>query len=230
MYGSSLTMLTFNPRASSMAPNEADAIPLHSDETTPPVTKTNRVMMVTADKRLVYTTPRCNAIDAKSQMGITGIDGNSGYHITPGPTIMRRHDWRLKRSWGQRPTRARGREQRPPRTTGRPATNRRRRPVRHPRTPSAPHPASREEHRATGADVVRSACTRADGLSASRRPRAVVPVKSQATVQRPNRRAATPQRRVPKECPRASAASGCASHSCGSNCGGVAGVRNTRPR
>jgi hypothetical protein len=32
-----------------MAPSEADAMPLPSDETTPPVTKTNRVMMVTAD-------------------------------------------------------------------------------------------------------------------------------------------------------------------------------------
>jgi hypothetical protein len=32
-----------------MAPKEAEAIPLPSDETTPPVTKTNRVMMVTAD-------------------------------------------------------------------------------------------------------------------------------------------------------------------------------------
>jgi hypothetical protein len=32
-----------------MAPRDADAMPLPSEETTPPVTKTNRVMMGTAD-------------------------------------------------------------------------------------------------------------------------------------------------------------------------------------
>src|ERR1700680_3804224 len=38
-------MLIFKPRASRIAPKEADAMPLPSEETTPPVTKTNRVMM-----------------------------------------------------------------------------------------------------------------------------------------------------------------------------------------
>src|SRR5271155_819643 len=37
-------MLTLRPRASRIAPSEADAIPLPSEETTPPVTKTNRVI------------------------------------------------------------------------------------------------------------------------------------------------------------------------------------------
>src|ERR1700692_4024555 len=37
-------MLIFGPRASRMAPREADAMPLPSEETTPPVTNTNRVM------------------------------------------------------------------------------------------------------------------------------------------------------------------------------------------
>src|SRR4029077_20684814 len=50
IYGSSLTMLILSPRASRMAPRDADAMPLPSEETTPPVTKTNRVMMGTAEK------------------------------------------------------------------------------------------------------------------------------------------------------------------------------------
>src|SRR5271154_7135240 len=37
-------MLTLSPRASRIAPREADAMPLPSEETTPPVTKTNRVI------------------------------------------------------------------------------------------------------------------------------------------------------------------------------------------
>src|SRR5271155_2001011 len=37
-------MLTLRPRASRIAPSEADAMPLPSEETTPPVTKTNRVI------------------------------------------------------------------------------------------------------------------------------------------------------------------------------------------
>src|ERR1700736_4074479 len=45
IYGSSSAMLTLSPRASRMAPRDADAMPLPSEETTPPVTKTNRVMM-----------------------------------------------------------------------------------------------------------------------------------------------------------------------------------------
>src|SRR5215207_6440559 len=37
-------MVTLRPRASKSAPNEAAAIPLPSEDTTPPVIKTNRVM------------------------------------------------------------------------------------------------------------------------------------------------------------------------------------------
>jgi hypothetical protein len=40
MYGSSLTKVTFRPRASRMAASDADAIPLPNDETTPPVINT----------------------------------------------------------------------------------------------------------------------------------------------------------------------------------------------
>ena len=36
-------MLTVRPRASRMAPSDAEVIPLPNDETTPPVTKTNLV-------------------------------------------------------------------------------------------------------------------------------------------------------------------------------------------
>src|ERR1700729_4252153 len=37
-------MLILRPRASRIAPSDADAMPLPSEETTPPVTKTNRVI------------------------------------------------------------------------------------------------------------------------------------------------------------------------------------------
>ncbi len=39
MYGSSFIRVTEKPRASRMAPTEAAATPLPSEETTPPVTK-----------------------------------------------------------------------------------------------------------------------------------------------------------------------------------------------
>jgi hypothetical protein len=44
MYGSSLTRVTFKPRASRIAANDAAAIPLPNEETTPPVTNTNLVI------------------------------------------------------------------------------------------------------------------------------------------------------------------------------------------
>src|SRR5512139_1484766 len=47
MYGSSLTSATLRPRASRMAPSEAAAMPLPSDDTTPPVTQMNLVMGAT---------------------------------------------------------------------------------------------------------------------------------------------------------------------------------------
>ena len=43
MYGSSFWIVTLRPRFSSSAPIDADASPLPSDETTPPVTKMNLV-------------------------------------------------------------------------------------------------------------------------------------------------------------------------------------------
>jgi len=39
MYGSSLRIVTFRPRASRIAAREADAIPFPKEDTTPPVTK-----------------------------------------------------------------------------------------------------------------------------------------------------------------------------------------------
>src|SRR5688572_30826272 len=44
MYGSSFIIVTRRPRASRMAAREAAAMPLPSEETTPPVTKIRRVM------------------------------------------------------------------------------------------------------------------------------------------------------------------------------------------
>jgi hypothetical protein len=38
-------MATFKPRASSVAPSDAAAMPLPNEDTTPPVTNINRVMM-----------------------------------------------------------------------------------------------------------------------------------------------------------------------------------------
>src|SRR5881275_938254 len=49
MYGSILSSVTCRPRASSSAPSEADARPLPSDETTPPVTKMNLVLLPCTD-------------------------------------------------------------------------------------------------------------------------------------------------------------------------------------
>src|SRR5450755_4490690 len=45
IYGSSLTIAILRPRASSIAPSEAEARPLPREETTPPVTNTNLVML-----------------------------------------------------------------------------------------------------------------------------------------------------------------------------------------
>src|ERR1700712_5726048 len=45
-YGSSLMRVTLRPRDSRIAAREAAAMPLPSEDTTPPVTKTNLVMSV----------------------------------------------------------------------------------------------------------------------------------------------------------------------------------------
>jgi len=44
MYGSSFTMAILRPRASRIAASEAAAMPLPNEDTTPPVTKTKRVI------------------------------------------------------------------------------------------------------------------------------------------------------------------------------------------
>src|SRR5580704_72328 len=44
IYGSSLTIATFSPRASRIAPKDAAAMPLPNEDTTPPVTNTKRVI------------------------------------------------------------------------------------------------------------------------------------------------------------------------------------------
>ena len=46
MYGSSLIMLTERPRASSIAPRQAEVMPLPREDTTPPVMKMNRVICI----------------------------------------------------------------------------------------------------------------------------------------------------------------------------------------
>ena len=44
MYGSNFSIVTRSPRSTSSRPSEAAAMPLPSDETTPPVTKMNLVV------------------------------------------------------------------------------------------------------------------------------------------------------------------------------------------
>src|SRR4051812_18782157 len=46
MYGSSLSMVTLRPRDSRIAASEAAAIPLPREDPTPPVTKTNLVIVL----------------------------------------------------------------------------------------------------------------------------------------------------------------------------------------
>src|SRR5437763_1857341 len=57
MYGSSLTIATLSPRASRIAPSEAEAIPLPSEDTTPPVTNTKRVMVECGNSRRMRSPP-----------------------------------------------------------------------------------------------------------------------------------------------------------------------------
>src|SRR5581483_2645831 len=70
MYGSSLTIAIFRPRASRIAPNEADAMPLPSEDTTPPVTNTKRVICL-------------QGFPSQKEPGHEGRmnDGQASYHI-----------------------------------------------------------------------------------------------------------------------------------------------------
>src|SRR5580704_7012100 len=63
-------MLILRPRASRMAPKEAEAIPLPSEETTPPVTKTNRFIM--SHRRLNVCRPQFSG-SPNEAMGTMGI-------------------------------------------------------------------------------------------------------------------------------------------------------------
>src|SRR4029453_16949019 len=65
MYGSGFTSATLSPRVSRIAPSDAAAIPLPSEETTPPVTQINLVIGATAagferrDDSLIETSLEC---------------------------------------------------------------------------------------------------------------------------------------------------------------------------
>src|ERR1700730_8663819 len=97
-------MLILRPRASRMAPKDAEAIPLPSEETTPPVTKTNRFMM--GHRRLNV----CRPLDLKkrmlkrSQREQLEYDGSSGYQNASISTILtsvnHRRDTRVKHPRG----------------------------------------------------------------------------------------------------------------------------------
>src|SRR4051794_22136473 len=66
MYGSNFWRATFRPRATSRRPMEAAAMPLPSDETTPPVTKMKRVR------------GRCSAMGCLSAQSRARVGGNFG--------------------------------------------------------------------------------------------------------------------------------------------------------
>src|SRR5207248_8764758 len=57
MYGSNLTIATLSPRDSRIAPSEAEEIPLPSEDTTPPVTNTKRVMVECGNSRRMRSPP-----------------------------------------------------------------------------------------------------------------------------------------------------------------------------
>src|SRR3954462_13918249 len=52
MYGSSVSMVTLSPRDSRIAAREAAAIPLPKEDTTPPVTNTNLVIALGAERHV----------------------------------------------------------------------------------------------------------------------------------------------------------------------------------
>src|SRR5579863_6763520 len=52
IYGSSFNIATLRPRASSIAPSEAEARPFPREDTTPPVTNTNRVIELRITRRV----------------------------------------------------------------------------------------------------------------------------------------------------------------------------------
>ena len=57
MYGSSLSIVTFSPRDSNKVANDAAAIPLPKDDTTPPVTNTYFVIFNYLIGKRNYTFP-----------------------------------------------------------------------------------------------------------------------------------------------------------------------------
>src|SRR5277367_204241 len=129
-------MLIFKPRASRMAPKEADAMPLPSEETTPPVTKTNRVMM--GHRRLMFAGRDEYSRDyVHSQREQLEFDGSSGYQKRLAATIN------FKPVPARPPIRTRDRVRQRGRTSARPATDHRPQSAHRLRTPWAAHHASR---------------------------------------------------------------------------------------
>src|ERR1035441_10775471 len=89
-------MLIFRPRDSRMAPSDADAMPLPSEETTPPVTNTNRVMKPPPIKGQPSRSPK-NAGDRQPEP--KGNNGNStGIQVSR--TRALRQSWRLNNNRG----------------------------------------------------------------------------------------------------------------------------------
>src|SRR6267378_2227064 len=68
MYGSSLTIATLRPRASRIAPSEAEAMPLPNEDTTPPVTNTKRVICKSGSSRRTRSRPQIGATTTGQQV------------------------------------------------------------------------------------------------------------------------------------------------------------------
>src|SRR5207237_4247185 len=63
MYGSSLRLVTRTPREARIAASDAAAMPFPSEETTPPVTKTNLVIRRSRKLRILPEQPRLGQCD-----------------------------------------------------------------------------------------------------------------------------------------------------------------------
>src|SRR5262245_26565963 len=84
-YGSSLRKRTLNPRACNSAPSAAEANPLPSEETTPPVMKTYRAM------GLDHTPKRGRVGSPKQRFGALGAGVKFGIYAiaTAGPAALK---------------------------------------------------------------------------------------------------------------------------------------------
>src|SRR5688500_959587 len=83
MYGSSFIRRTLRPRASRIAPRQAEVMPLPSEDTTPPVMKMNRVMSKPGGPNAASSGSTRPAIEVEC---LIHRDGSAKYQKYLGPT------------------------------------------------------------------------------------------------------------------------------------------------